>query len=158
MKAVSSNNSHSYSDLSGITTYQAGVLQATAHRLLQKQCDIILRPYDITKMQWLIIGTILDAGEAGVRITDLAKKLDTTLSYLTNTINLLESKQMLVRAIDERDVRAKIVRVDDAFKPKCADIEAALRQGLRESIYAHISPEDFRVYMKVMAQLSEITC
>ena len=76
-------------DLGKITTYQAGVAQAAMHRVLQKLCDNILQPFGISKMQWLIIGTALDAGKHGVRISDLAAQLGTTMPYLTTTVNLL---------------------------------------------------------------------
>jgi DNA-binding MarR family transcriptional regulator len=155
MKVMSTKNLTN-GDLSSVTTYQAGVLQASAHRMLQKQCDALLAPYDITKTQWLIIGTVLDTGATGIRITDLAEQLDTTLSYLTNTINLLESKGILLRTAHEGDTRAKLVRVSESFVPKCTEIEQTLREGLRKTLYVHIAPADFKVYMKVLLQLSEL--
>lgn len=143
-------------DLSKVTTYQAGVMQASTHRLLQKKCDDILRPYGISKMHWLIIGTVLDAGPAGIRLTDLAEALDTTQSYLTTTINLLVSKKMLMRTDNEADSRSKFVSIDPDFAPKCIEIENTLRHALRKSIYSHIDPTEFRVYMKVLYQLSKV--
>lgn len=141
-------------DLGKITTYQAGVMQAATHRILQKYCDDVLRPYGITKMQWLVIGLVLDAGEAGIRITDLAAKLGTTLAYLTTTINLLESKQMVLRTVKKSDTRTKFVSINLAFAPTCKEIESYLRDELRSTIYAEISPADFRTYMRVLYQLS----
>jgi DNA-binding MarR family transcriptional regulator len=143
-------------DLSAITTYQAGVMQASTHRQLQKHCDAILKPYGLSKMQWLIIGSILDSGEVGVRVTDLAETLGTTLSYLTNAINLLESRSILMRLSNESDNRSKMVSIDPDFVPKCEEIETVLRAALRKSIYAHVDPQDFRTYMKVLNLLSKV--
>lgn len=139
-----------------LTTYQAGVMQASTHRTLQKFCDEVLRAYGITKTQWLIIGTILDSGPNGIRITDLSEKVGTTLSYLTNTINLLESKNILKRVSHEKDNRAKYVSIVDDYIPTCNEIEAYLRDKLRDTIYASVTPEDFRVYMKVLSQLANV--
>lgn len=144
-------------DLSSVTTYQAGVVQASAHRLLQKHCDDILMPYGITKMQWLIIGTVLDAGAKGIRLTELAEQLGTGLPYLTNTVNLLESKKILRRKNDGTDSRSKNIFINKRFIPKCAVIEETLRQELRKSIYGNIDPADFRIYIKVLFQLADIT-
>jgi DNA-binding MarR family transcriptional regulator len=143
-------------DISKITTYQAGVMQSATHRILQKHCDEVLRPYGITKTQWLIIGTVLDAGSKGIRITDLAIQVGTTLSYLTNTVNLLESKKILRRVAHDSDNRAKSVSIHKPYVKTCQEIEGFLREALRTSIYANISPEDFRVYMKVMYQLARL--
>lgn len=139
-----------------MTTYQAGTLQAAAHRLLQKYCDEVLMPYGITKNQWLIIGTIFDSGNKGIRITDLAESFATTLSYLTNTINLLESKGILKRNSDSKDERVKMVIVNPKFVPKCYEIENKLRSRLRKTIYSDITPEEFKTYTKVLYKLSQI--
>ena len=142
--------------LSSITTYQAGVAQAAMHRALQKRCDEILKPFGITKMQWLIIGTVLDAGPGGMRLSDLAGMLDTTLSYLTNTINLLESRGFVVRTDHGSDSRAKLITVSPEFSAQCAHIEATLRDGLRQTIYANVNQKDFQTYMKVLYQLKDV--
>lgn len=143
-------------DLSSITTYQAGVIQAYMHRRLQKVCDEILRPFGISKMQWLIIGTVLDAGKDGIRLSDLAEKVGTTMSYLTNAVNLLESRGILVRRDNTQDTRSKLIVVDGRFKSKCNEIEVTLRDGLRKTIYSEVDPQEFRVYMKVMAKLATV--
>lgn len=143
-------------DSHALTTYQAGVMQAAAHRLLQKRCDDILRPYGITKAQWLIIGTVLDTGKRGIRLTDLAAKLDTTLPYLTTAINLLESKDILERSAHDKDDRVKLVKVNAGFARKCQQIERTLREALRKSIYADVTPEEFHVYLRVLQKLSEL--
>ena len=154
MKNMSIDNFLSNNDLNDITTYQAGVLQAKLHRNLQKQCDIILNKYDISKMHWLIIGTVLDSGEEGVRLTELSKTLGTTMSYITSAINLLESKGMVLRKGSHTDNRSKIISINSTFLPKCAKIEASLRNGLKKSIYESANPQDFKTYMKVLFQLT----
>jgi DNA-binding MarR family transcriptional regulator len=143
-------------DLSKITTYQAGVVQAAMHRMLQKLCDDILQPFGITKMQWLIIGTVRDAGKDGMRISDLANKLNATIPYLTTSINLLEARSILLRKDNNEDSRSKLVSVNPRYVKKCHEIEATLRDGLRQSIYSQIDPKEFGIYLKVMYQLLEV--
>lgn len=143
-------------DLSKITTYQAGATQAYMHRKLQKICDVILKPYGITKMQWLIIGHVLDAQKDGVRISDLAEKLGTTMSYLTNSVNLLESRGILERRDNSSDTRSRLIVVSQEYAPICKEIEATLRDGLRKTIYAKVDPKEFGVYIKVMNQLAAV--
>lgn len=143
-------------DPSKIPTYQAGVAQASMHRALQKICDDILRPFGITKMHWLLIGTVLETGNKGARISDLADKLGTTVPYLTNTINLLEKKNILVRKNNKEDSRSKLISIDPSFLPHCEKIEETLRKGLREAIYSHVDPGEFRIYLKVLYELKEV--
>jgi DNA-binding MarR family transcriptional regulator len=142
-------------DLHHTTTYQAGAMQASVHRSLQKISDTILEPFQITKMQWLILGHVLDAGTKGVRMSDLSAALSTTLPYITNAVNVLEARGYLQRNANSTDSRSKLLVLNPEFAPRCKEIEAALRQGLRDTIYAHVDPTDFAVYMKVLHQLDQ---
>ena len=143
-------------NLADITTYESGVVQSTAYRVLSKRVTDLLKKHDITMMQWFVVGTIYGSGTGGIRLTDLARKIDTGLPFLTNMINLLETKGMVYRINNQEDSRSKLVVVTPTFSRKCKTIEADLRDGLRQELYAHISPEDLRVYVKVLYQLAEL--
>lgn len=142
-------------NLHEITTYQAGAVQASVHRSLQQLCDQILEPFGITKMQWLIIGHILDAGTEGIRVSDLAKNLSTTIPFITNAVNVLEARSLVARRDNQQDSRSKLLIINPNFAPRCEEIETALRKGLRETLYASIEPEDFKIYIKVLFQMNE---
>lgn len=143
-------------DISAITTYQAGALQASAHRFLQKKSDEILAPFGISKMEWMVIGAVLDAGEAGAKPSDLAEELATTRAYLTKMVNELETKGYLIKSKSKKDPRSRIIVINPKVKKDCQMIEARLRRGLREVVYPDISPENLHVYMKVMHKLNHI--
>ncbi len=70
-------------DISTITTYQSGVAQSSAYRNLNKLFSALLKEHDLTCMQWFVIGTIHDAGDAGIQLTLLAAKLQTGLPFIT---------------------------------------------------------------------------
>ena len=141
-------------ELGKLTTYQAGIDQANMNRKLQKICDDILRPYGITKMQWFIIGAVLDHDDEGVRLSELAEKLGTSMPYLTAAVNQLEARGTLQRQSNEKDVRSKFITVAEDYKATCREIEKTLRNGLRKTIYAKVDPQEFRIYLKVMSELS----
>lgn len=153
---MSSKNLPDDFSVSKYTTYQVGALQSAAHRALRKHKDACLQDYGITGMQWYIIGTVLDAGRKGMRITDLAQFMGTTMAFMTNTVNLLESKGMLVRSTNDDDSRSRMIKVAPKFKPQCKKIEADLRQKLRNSMYANLTIEDLNTYIKVLSRFSEL--
>lgn len=156
MNLMSSDKTTESYSLGELTTYQVGALQSSSHRALKKHKDALLQDYGITGMQWYIIGTVLDAGEKGMRITDLAKYLDTTMAFLTNTVNLLESKGILMRTSSSVDSRSRMVSVTAGFRPICAKIETDLREKLRESLYSKLSREDLETYIKVISRFTEL--
>ena len=53
-------------DASTVTTYQAALLQAQAHRSLNVMKNNILKPYGISIMQWVVLGAVFDAGGKGI--------------------------------------------------------------------------------------------
>lgn len=140
-------------DLANVTTYQAGIAQAAMHRNVQKISNQLLKPYGISKMHWMIIGLVKDSGKTGIRVSDLAKTLDVTIPYLTNTLHILEGRGFVKRSQNTNDSRSKLVHLNSKFLKQCDEIEKILRDGLRKSVYSQVSPEEFRVYMKVVFKL-----
>ncbi len=142
-------------DLSQITTYQSGVIQAAAHRVLNRVVSDFLLQYDLTAMQWFIIGHIYDRGDAGLRMTDLTKLLDTSLPYTTNTINLLESKEIVRKKIHQKDSRTKLVSITPSYRSTVEEIEIGLREQMREQLYKsnRISREELQAYIDVLYKI-----
>lgn len=143
-------------DIANVTTYQSGVAQARAFRIIKHHTAHLLGDFGLTSMQWFVIGTVLDTGTTGIPVSDLAKKLDTTTAYMTNTINLLESQNILEKSAHRHDARVKIVRVRPGYRRTCTKIEAALRERLREVLYQNISREELNVYIKVLYKIGDL--
>lgn len=141
--------------LSNITTYQAGIYQARAFRRLRLVKNRILKKHGLTVMQWAVLGLVYDAGEAGVRTSDLAKILDTTQAYITGVVNSLEVKEFISRRLSEKDSRTRLVVFIPKYKQMVEEIEASVRQQLREEVYQKVSAEELRTYVKVLAVFAE---
>lgn len=139
-----------------MTTYQAGIAQSMMHRNIQKVSSSILKPYGISKMQWMIVGAILDAGKEGIRMSDLAKVIGVTIPYLTNTLYILEAKEYIQSKSNTQDKRSRIVYINPKKREQCHAIERDLREGLRKVIYSRVSSDDFRTYMKVLLKLQGV--
>lgn len=107
-------------------------------------------------MDWAVLGLVYDAGKAGIRITDLAVRLDTTKAFVTNHVNLLEAKHFVTRTTDTSDTRAKVVRINPRARKKVMDIEKTLRTDMRRNLYDTIQPKDLEVYVKVLEQIASL--
>ncbi|MBH1956858.1 hypothetical protein I8H84_04750 [Candidatus Saccharibacteria bacterium] len=144
-------------DISQITTYQSGVMQSTAHRILGRIKTQYLSQYNLTAMQWFVIGYVYDAGEQGVRLNDLMKILDTTMPFITTIVTLLESKNILFKVSDTKDSRIKIARLNPDYMATVEEIEAGLREELRTQLYKadHISREELSAYIAVLQKITQ---
>lgn len=139
---------------SSLTSYQAVVIQSRAHRAIKENLTQLLREHGITMMQWSIVGLISDAGKEGVRISDLAQKLDTSLAFITTSVNVLEAKGLVHRAGHASDNRAKLVRLSPEFAERVPVIEAQLSKKQLSQIYRAISPADLATYFSVLTVLA----
>lgn len=153
MNMPSSN--FSKKDISQITTYQTGVAEAAAHRLVNRIKTDFLLAYGLTPMQWFTIGYIYDAGETGCRLSDLARALDTTLPYITNVVTLLESKGLVRKVAHSGDSRIKLVSIVPAHYSTVEEIETGLRERLRETLYRedNISRDELQAYIDVLYKI-----
>lgn len=142
-------------ELGAITTYQAGVYQTRGFRALRQLKNKALEPHGLTMMEWLVLGLIKDAGANGIRITNLATELDTTQAFITNTVNVLEKKKFVARKADKSDKRAHCVVFNKKYLLLIDKIEAELRDKLRETLYAKVTPEELKTYMNVVIKFSK---
>lgn len=72
---------------------------------------------------------------------------------MTNSTRTLEKHGIVERHNNADDSRSKLIVLSKKFAPQCDEIEAALREGLRASIYKNIDPGEFRIYIKVLFML-----
>jgi DNA-binding MarR family transcriptional regulator len=142
-------------DLTVLTTYQALVYQSRANRAVKELFEQILREYNLTMMQWSVLGFIKDAGKQGVRISDLAGQIDTSLAFITNSVNALEAKGWVYRVGHETDNRAKLVCVASEYRKKLDTIEQRLQKKLGDWFSEHIDRKDLEAHMRVLRDISE---
>lgn len=154
--SMSNKFSSNLSSLSELTTYNVGVIEAAAHRALRQHKDSLLKNYGLTGVEWYIIGTVADAGDTGIRTTDLASILGTTMGFLTKTVALLEAKKYVFKTANAEDARSSFICFNEKKRTVIEEIEVALRHKLRESIYNHISPEELLTYISVLQKFSKI--
>lgn len=144
-------------DISQITTYDSGVMQATAHRILTRINSDFLSQYGLTSTQWFVIGYVYEAGPEGIRLNDLMRTLDTTMPFITNIINLLESKDILHKISSADDSRIKIARLNPAYEARVEEIEQGLREELRARLYRedNITREELSNYIAVLYKIAQ---
>lgn len=138
-----------------IPTYRAAVAQSRAQRALKIKVSELLKQHGITMMQWSIIGLIFEAEKPGLRISDLAKELNTSMAFITTIVNILEAKGVVQKSSHERDSRAKVVRLSDEFKPKVGEIERLMHAQLDEWLATRANKNDVSTYFTVLSKLAE---
>lgn len=142
--------------LATMTTWESGILQSTVHRTIKKLTDGYLDRYGLSTMHWFILGAILETGDNGIRLTELAERIGTTQGYLTNALNTLEHRGMVSRGDHLSDSRIKVLTIPEAFRPTCTEIEVGLRNEFRRTIYRHMTRPELEAYINALQKLADI--
>lgn len=153
---VSNTFSPRVENLADLKTYQVGVLEAASHRALRAHKDSLLRGYGLTGVDWYLIGTVADAGEAGIRSTDLASTVGVTMGFLTKTVGMLDARNILQKTANAQDGRSAYIRLHPDYQTTFEEVEAALRDKLRHSLYNLITPEELKIYISVLNKFSTL--
>ncbi len=152
---MSSSSEFSKKDISQITTYQSGIAQASAHRVVNRIVSDYLLVHGLTAMHWFMLGCIYDSGENGLRLSDLTKKMQTTLPFITNTITLLESKGFVRKVAHAGDSRIKLVSISPSYRSTIDAIEIGLRDHMRTTLYGEsgITRDELQDYIHVLYKI-----
>ncbi len=142
--------------LASLPTYTVGIAQASAYRLLKKFTEICIANHDLTMMQWYIIGNVYESGTEGTTASQLADYLDTTVPYITNTINVLETKSILTRVSSIEDSRVKRVVLVGNYSATVQQIEVDIRHKMRSTLYKNITPAELKTYIKVLYKFNAL--
>lgn len=89
-----------------------------------------------------------------MRVSDLAQRLDTSLAFVTTTLNVLEAKGIVSRSSHAQDNRAKIVRLTDAFRPRVDGIEKEVSDQLQGWLIPAIGRENLEVYVSAIDKIA----
>ena len=76
-----------------------------------------------------MIGTVIDTGKNGIRVSELADTLGVEMPVITNLVNRAEKTGWVVRSVDAIDRRAKRVTGTLIGGEKACDIEGDLRKA-----------------------------
>lgn len=137
-----------------MTTYHNTLTQARAHRIIKTKLSYFLRPHNLTMMQWAIVGSLYKAGDTGMRVSDLASQLDTSLAFVTTTLNVLEAKNIVERASHAQDNRAKVVHLTAEFRPKVETIEQEIAEKMSDWLVPTLGRDQVDNYLMAIHKIA----
>ena len=114
-----------------LTTYQIGLLVARTHRTLKAHTDEVLAPYDLTSVDWAIMGLVHDDNGSGIRLSDLSIELGVEAPFITVRIKRLEKRQLVLITQSTHDKRERLVTSTPAGIKIVTTIEPILRTQSR---------------------------
>ncbi len=138
-------------------TYQTGITQMRAARNLALLRIAILEPYELSVIEWFLMGTAYDMQDkGGICVTDLAALFGVKTTYVTATLNTLKAKGYVATKQDRHDARVRLVHVTPKGKKATVDIEDAMQHMLRDTLGDTVSDTQYRGYVHVLDKISSL--
>lgn len=138
-----------------MTMYEAFLLHARADRSIRLVVGRELAPFNITMMQWLLLVTVQNGASTGVRMTELAEKLDVTMPQVTALTNDLTKLKLVKQKINAKDRRSRCLVMTPAGTGVVADADKAL-DGALKKLFKDISTDDIKNYLQTAAKITAV--
>lgn len=136
-----------------ITMYEACLLHSRADRTLRLIVSRQLERFNITMMEWLLLGSVRRGDKEGITMTTAATTLDVTLPQVTALTNGLTKQKYVKQKISRQDRRSRRLTMTTTGNKLLDSIETEARQALREWVQ-DIPREKLMTYLDIEAILA----
>lgn len=95
----------------GTKTYQLSLLQSKVQRRIRNYLVKFLAEYELSPMEWTLLGYICEKSNGGIKISDIANVFGVEISLITNTLNRLVDKKLVKRTPHLDDQRVRMIQI-----------------------------------------------
>ncbi len=138
----------------GLTTYNMGLVQAKAYRILQQRTNAILEPHNITAIDWALLGLLHEAGSKGLRFAEVADSLGVEPPFVTSLVDGLKNKKHIDLVGLDADRRVKILVITAEGNKFVNKTEKMLRVKMRY-LMKGIDIKDILTYRRVLLGIAK---
>lgn len=137
-----------------ITMYEACLTHSRADRSLRMLVSRQLESFEVTMMEWLLMGVVCHGPKRGITMTDAASTLDVTLPQVTALTAGLTKAKLLKQKISTQDRRSRRLVCTSAGKQLLEETETAANDALSEWL-SDIPKEQLDAYTATIKILAE---
>jgi DNA-binding MarR family transcriptional regulator len=112
-----------------------------------------LESFNVTMMEWLLMGVVCQGPKQGMTMTDAATTLDVTLPQVTALTAGLTKAKLLKQKVSRQDRRSRRLICTTTGKQLLEETEQAANAALREWL-SDIPDEQLEAYLKTIEILA----
>jgi len=140
-------------NISKVSMYQALLLHSRADRVLRTVVSKQLDKFNVTMMEWLLMGTVQNGSKEGVSMSDVASSLDVTLPQVTALTANLTKLKYLKQKVSRLDRRSRRLVITNVGKKQLEDIEEYLERAISDWV-SDIPKNQWRAYLDMVETLA----
>lgn len=137
-----------------ISMYEVCLLHSKADRALRVVVSKDLEQFDITMMEWLLMGVVSNGPKEGMTMSAVASTLDVTLPQVTALTASLTKAKLLKQKVSPRDRRSRKLVCTPAGRRLLEDVEVAIDRAMREWL-SDIPREQLDMYFETVRILAD---
>jgi DNA-binding MarR family transcriptional regulator len=112
-----------------------------------------LENFNVTMMEWLLMGVVCHGPKQGITMTDTAATLDVTLPQVTALTAGLTKAKLLRQKVSRQDRRSRRLVCTQAGKQLLDETETAADTALRDWL-SDIPGDQLQAYLKTIEMLA----
>lgn len=136
-----------------VTMYEACLTHSRADRALRVVVSRQLENFDVTMMEWLLMGVVCHGPKTGTTMSEAAATLDVTLPQVTALTAGLTKAKLLKQKVSRQDRRSRRLVCTKAGKKLLDETETAANEALDEWL-ADIPQAQLEAYLKTIETLA----
>lgn len=115
----------------------------------------VLKEYELSSIQWLVLGVIADAtANGGIRVTDLATSFDVKTTYITSVLNSLRAKKYVETRYDPQDARVRLAIITPNGAKQVTSIEAHMQKEIARLLNGIVSAQELEQFINMLQKLA----
>ncbi len=135
------------------TMYEACLLHARADRALRTVVSSKLEGLNITMMEWLLLGIVVNGPEKGLSMSSVAHSLNVTLPQVTALVSNLVKQKLVRQKTQSYDRRSRHVMASPKGKALLEQIEISVGDAIKEWL-KDIPETQLLAYMETVKHLA----
>lgn len=136
-----------------MTMYEACLLHSRADRALRVVVSRELEQFNVTMMEWLLLGVVSNGDRDGMTMSAVASALDVTLPQVTALTASLTKAKLLKQKISRQDRRSRRLHKTPAGKRLLEEIEQSV-DGAFSKWLSDIPREQLKAYFETVKVLA----
>lgn len=141
-------------DEAAVTMYQSCLLHSRADRAMRLVVSRRLEQFNVTMMEWLLMGVVQNGPKEGMTMTAVASALDVTLPQVTALTSRLTKLKLLKQKVSRQDRRSRRLAVTSAGKKLLEETESEVDGAMREWM-SGIPDDQLTTYMETLEILAD---
>lgn len=140
-------------DLSSITMYHACLVHARADRVLRTLVNNQLDNFQITMMEWLLLGVIDEGPKDGITLSKIAEALDVSQPQVTALMDKVIDQKLVRQKIHKHDRRSRTAVLTIKGKRLLEKIEATVSAFMKEWV-SEVPKNELESYAKIVMRIA----